>query len=107
MTHTSNNNVVLDASEVSAFCAREGWQLDHGKITREYRFADFRAAFGFMAQAAMLFEASDHHPLWTNVYSRVKVKLWTQLAGGLTRRDLEVASELDRLYRSVETAAAA
>ena len=107
MTNTSNNTVVLDMSEVSAFCAREGWQLDRGRITREYRFTDFRAAFGFMAQAALLFEAADHHPLWTNVYSRVRVKLWTQLAGGLTRRDLEVATELDRLDRTFETAAAA
>lgn len=107
MQRNDDDKRILDPAVVSAFCQREGWRLEDGKLSKEYRFADFRAAFGFMAQAALLFEAADHHPLWTNVYSRVKVKLWTQLAHGLTARDLQVASELDRLCARGATPVAA
>ena len=55
----------------------EGWEVVSGKLHREYKFADFAHAFGFMATAAPLIEKMDHHPDWSNVYNRVTVDLWT------------------------------
>lgn len=72
-----------------------GWQLKGGKLHREYRFADFAHAFGFMTTAALGIEKMNHHPEWLNVYNRVTVDLTTHDAGGVSARDFELAQLLD------------
>ena len=42
-----------------------------GLIRREFVFADFSEAFGFMTQVALMEEQRNHHPEWANVYNRV------------------------------------
>jgi len=71
------------------------WTVKEGKLHREYKFADFAHAFGFMATAAVLIEKMNHHPEWSNVYNRVVVDLTTHDAGGITRRDVELAQVLE------------
>jgi 4a-hydroxytetrahydrobiopterin dehydratase len=65
-------------------------------IKRELKFADFNAAFGFMTRVAIEAEKRDHHPEWFNVYNRVEITLTTHDAGGLTERDLDLASFIDK-----------
>ena len=64
---------------------------------REYRFADFVTAFAFMAGVALVAERMNHHPEWFNVYGTVRVHLTTHDAGGITRKDLELARAMDAL----------
>ena len=68
-------------------------------LHRELRFASFSAAFAFMARVAMAAEVLDHHPEWSNVYSRVSITLTTHDAGGLTELDVQLATTVDRLAR--------
>lgn len=72
-----------------------GWSLANGKLHREYKFADFVHAFGFMATAAIAIEARNHHPEWSNVYNRVTVDLTTHDAQGITKKDTELAALLE------------
>ena len=76
-----------------------GWSLVEGRdaIARSFRFADFSAAWGFMARVALLAEKQDHHPEWFNVYNRVDVVLTTHDAGGLSGRDVALAQAMDAL----------
>jgi 4a-hydroxytetrahydrobiopterin dehydratase len=75
------------------------WALsaDGLAISREWVFADFVAAFGFMARVAILAEKQDHHPEWSNVYNRVSIRLTTHDAGGLSQRDTRLALAIDAL----------
>jgi 4a-hydroxytetrahydrobiopterin dehydratase len=75
------------------------WHAVSGRdaITRTFVFADFSAAFGFMARAALAAETMDHHPEWTNVYKTVDVILTSHDAGGVTERDIRLAEAMDRL----------
>ena len=66
-------------------------------ITREFKFKDFSEAFGFMTRVALLAQAADHHPEWSNVYNRVTITLSTHSAGGLTGKDVKLAGEIDKL----------
>jgi 4a-hydroxytetrahydrobiopterin dehydratase len=68
-----------------------------GKLHRDYKFADFSHAFGFMAAVATVAEKLDHHPDWTNVYNRVTVDLNTHDAGGITVLDFELAAKMEAL----------
>lgn len=75
------------------------WRLAEGRdaIERSFRFRDFSAAWGFMSRVALLAEAQDHHPEWSNVYNRVVVVLTTHDAGGLSERDVRLAKAIDGL----------
>ncbi|WP_338444937.1 4a-hydroxytetrahydrobiopterin dehydratase [Pelagerythrobacter marensis] len=75
------------------------WSLvrDGDAIQRTFRFADFNEAFGFMTRVALLADKADHHPEWSNVYNRVEIVLTTHDAGGLSRRDAEMAKAIDAL----------
>lgn len=89
----------LDAEAAkAALAALDGWTLEEGggAIRKSFVFADFSAAFGFMARAALAAEKLDHHPEWSNVYNRVEVRLTTHSARGLTALDLDLARTMDR-----------
>jgi 4a-hydroxytetrahydrobiopterin dehydratase len=73
------------------------WRLSEGReaITRKFQFVDFDAAFAFMTRTALLAAKMDHHPEWFNVYNRLEVTLATHDAGGVTRKDVELATAMD------------
>lgn len=75
------------------------WTLAEGRdaIARSFRFRDFSEAWGFMARVALLAEAQDHHPEWSNVWNGVEILLTTHDAGGLSARDVRLAKAIDGL----------
>ncbi len=75
----------------------EGWTEKDNGIERDWRFADFSAAWGFMTRVAMLAEKADHHPEWSNVYNRFHIRLTTHDAGGLTDKDTALADAINAL----------
>ncbi|MEO1469857.1 MAG: 4a-hydroxytetrahydrobiopterin dehydratase [Pseudomonadota bacterium] len=86
-------------TELTDALAAAGWTAsEDGKaIDKTYRFADFRAAMAWMVRAAFEAEAMDHHPEWRNVYNRVEVRLTTHDTGGLSDRDIALATRLETL----------
>lgn len=88
----------LEADDITRrLAALAGWTVAAGKLHREYRFADFVEAFGFMAGAALVAERMNHHPEWFNVWNTVRVDLTTHDAGGITAKDFELAEAMERL----------
>jgi 4a-hydroxytetrahydrobiopterin dehydratase len=79
-----------------------GWSLVNGKLHKEYKFADFIHAFGFMATSALAIEKMNHHPEWFNVYNRVTVDLTTHDAKGITSKDIDLAKLLDEISRKLQ-----
>jgi 4a-hydroxytetrahydrobiopterin dehydratase len=66
-------------------------------VRRSFTFRDFNQAFGFMTRVALIAEKADHHPEWSNVYNRVEIVLTTHDAGGLSQRDIDMATAIDAL----------
>jgi 4a-hydroxytetrahydrobiopterin dehydratase len=90
---------LTDTARNEALKALTDWQFD-GKtnaIRRDFKFRDFREAFGFMTKVALLAEKADHHPDWSNSYNRVSVSLTNHDAGGVTVRDIALAKAIDGL----------
>ena len=86
----------LETAEIEAKLADlDGWTLEAGKLHREFEFANFVEAFGFMTRVALVAEKMDHHPEWSNVYNRVAVDLTTHDANGLTTLDFALASVMN------------
>jgi 4a-hydroxytetrahydrobiopterin dehydratase len=86
-----------DAEVEKALAGLPGWRIEQGKLHREWRFADFNAAFGFMTRVALEAERMNHHPEWSNVWNRVVVDLTTHDAGGLTASDVKLARKMETL----------
>ena len=101
----------LDSTERTHLLAQlPGWRFSEargGLIAREFRFADFTAAFGFMTQLALAAERMNHHPEWSNVYNRVAITLTTHDANGLTMNDIELARAADQAFSNFPRATAA
>lgn len=91
-----------DAELEAALSSLSGWTVAQHKIHKDYKFADFVHAFGFMSTAALAIEKMNHHPEWFNVYNRVTVYLITHDAQGVTSKDIELARLLDDLAKRLQ-----
>src|ERR1700689_5112879 len=90
----------------TALTGLPGWTETPGReaIARTYIFKDFNEAFGFMSRAALVAEKNDHHPEWRNVYKTVEVVLATHDAGGVTARDIELATAMNAIAKQLGVA---
>jgi 4a-hydroxytetrahydrobiopterin dehydratase len=87
------------AARVKALQDLKGWEDVPGRdaIRKTFQFKNFRKAWGFMSQAALVAEKMDHHPEWANVYGRVDVTLATHSAQGVTALDIKLAQKMDEI----------
>ena len=75
-----------------------GWTFAEDKLSREYRFANFKEAMGFINEMAFACEKANHHPELFNVYSRVEIGLTTHDTGcKVTKKDVDLAAELEKI----------
>jgi 4a-hydroxytetrahydrobiopterin dehydratase len=59
---------LTDAERDNAVAGLPGWKYEAGAkaLIRDFKFRDFSEAFGFMARVALLAQAANHHPDWSN-----------------------------------------
>ena len=94
MAETLKSDQITSARQVLT-----GWTINEAeaKLTRTFKFKDFSEAFGFMARVALLAEKAGHHPDWSNSYDTVDITLSTHDAGGLTQKDVDLATKISAL----------
>jgi 4a-hydroxytetrahydrobiopterin dehydratase len=89
-------------ARVKAVNELQGWKDTSGRdaISKTFQFKNFRQAWAFMSEAALIAEKMDHHPEWFNVYGRVDVTLTTHSAQGVTALDITLARKMDELTKA-------
>jgi len=88
----------FSAQEVASHLAvLPGWNIEAGELTRTFTFKDFLAALAFVNRVGERAEEAGHHPDIDIRYNRVRLGLVTHDAGGLTAKDFELASAVNRL----------
>jgi 4a-hydroxytetrahydrobiopterin dehydratase len=90
---------LADAAIEKALAKLSGWSLRDGKLHKQFKFDDFVHAFGFMTRVALVAEAMNHHPEWSNVWNRVEVDLTTHDAKGITELDVTLAGKMNELAK--------
>lgn len=76
----------------------DGWALVDGRLHREWDFATFAEAWAFMGRVAELAERLDHHPDWSNSYTRVVIDLCSHDRGNtVTARDHRLARAINEV----------
>jgi len=82
------------------------WMLRDKKLTRGFRFKDFKETIAFVVQVAMLAETEGHHPDMGVHWGRVEIELWTHAIGGLSENDFILAAKINALSTSSSAASA-
>ena len=83
----SNPNELIDDATVDARLGEiPGWERRGNALHRDFTFADFTAAFGFMAAVACVAERLFHHPEWSNVWNRVSIAISNHAPAASPRR---------------------
>ena len=92
-------STTLNNEQIEGTLAKlQGWTFANDKISREYRFASFTEAMGFITEMAFACERANHHPELFNVYNRVNIDLTTHDAGNkVTQKDIDLAIELEKI----------
>ena len=84
---------VLSAEEIDRrLSGVTGWSRTAAGITRQFTFAGFPEAVGFVTRLVPGAEAADHHPDITINYRRVTLVYTTHSEGGVTEKDLAGAA---------------
>jgi 4a-hydroxytetrahydrobiopterin dehydratase len=92
----------LGPEQVAPLMAQlEGWTVEeadgHQQLAKAFRFRNFVEAVDFVNRITPVAEAEGHHPDLLVAWGRVRVQLWTHVAGGLTENDFVLAAKIDQL----------
>ena len=75
----------------------DGWEQAAEEITKTYALPTFPAALVFVNTVGHLAEAADHHPNILIKWRYVTLTLSTHDAGGITQKDVDLATQIDAL----------
>lgn len=71
---------------------------DIKRITKEYKFKNFKEALSFTNALALIAEEENHHPQIILEWAKVRVSWWTHSIGGLDTNDFIMAYKAEQLY---------
>jgi 4a-hydroxytetrahydrobiopterin dehydratase len=77
-----------------------GWSRRGDSLVKSYQFPAFLRGIEFVNRVARAADAADHHPDIDIRYTRVTCTLSTHSAGGITQKDLDLASEIEKVAAS-------
>lgn len=88
----------LTEDEITAGLSKlKGWTRDGDVIRKDYKFKVFQDGIRFVDRVATAADRADHHPDIDIRYTTVTMALSTHSAGGLTKKDIMLAGEIDGL----------
>jgi len=93
----------MSPDEVSSLLAQvEGWESPRERrLTKTFKFPDFKAALAFVDRVGAMAEQQNHHPDLHLAWGKVVVEIWTHKIDGLTESDFVFAAKCDRLAKAV------
>jgi 4a-hydroxytetrahydrobiopterin dehydratase len=91
------STVLSDAQIQQALQQLPGWRKNGQAIQRVFQFASFVQAMEFVNQMAEAAEAVNHHPDILINYNKVTLTLVSHDSGGLTQRDIKMATRINQL----------
>jgi 4a-hydroxytetrahydrobiopterin dehydratase len=76
----------------------EKWIIGTQELQRVWTFANFQEAMSFILRVAFLAEQHTHHPVISNVYNRVELRLNTHDADNqVTELDVTLANSINQI----------
>jgi len=73
------------------------WSYVDNAIEKNYSFKNFAEALLFINKVGAIAEKLNHHPELFNAYNKVKLRLTTHDAHGITQKDFDLAAAVDAI----------
>ena len=73
------------------------WSYFNNAIEKNYSFKNFAQALLFINKVGAIAEKINHHPELFNTYNKVKLRLTTHDAHGITQKDFDLAAAVDNI----------
>jgi len=89
--------VLTDSEIQNALASLPGWKKNGLAIQRVFEFPDFKAAMQFVNKIADAAEQANHHPDIDIRYNKVTMALISHDSGGVTQRDVKMASRINQI----------
>jgi 4a-hydroxytetrahydrobiopterin dehydratase len=89
---------VLGETDLGAAMSGPGapdWKLVDGVLVKTVTCAGFVGSLAFVNEVGVLAQAADHHPDIDIRYNQVKLALVTHDSGGITQKDIDLATRID------------
>ena len=88
---------LLDEHAINAALAQLDWQRTGDELVKTVKRGGFAKAVAYVNEVANLAEERDHHPDIDIRWDTVTLRLTTHSEGGLTERDIDLATAIDAL----------
>lgn len=76
-----------------------GWKREGDFLTKTFEFESFMGGISFISRIARVAEGLQHHPDISVRYTTIKLQIQTHSAGGITSKDFQLASAIERSSR--------
>ncbi len=92
--------MLLDNEKVEEFINNSnGWKSKDKCLKKNLEFNNFSAAIAFIVRLGILAEKVGHHPDFKlHSWNKVDISLSTHSEGGITKKDVHLAEEIEKLF---------
>lgn len=73
------------------------WILKDNALEKSFVFKNFDETMEIITKIAQEAKKSNHHPEWTNVYNKLKIRLSTHDVSGISEKDFQLANAIDTI----------
>lgn len=74
------------------------WTVVSGNtLEKVFKFKDFSSAVGFIVRIGKIADKANHHPEVKLSWGKVEVSLTTHSESGLTKKDFNLASQIEKI----------
>lgn len=93
-----NKHVENIKDKVDGLIKNKGWGLKNNKLTKVYGFKNYEEVIQFLNVISEKINEQNHHPLMSINYNKLHIELFTFDSNSLTKKDIELAVSIDKLY---------
>ncbi len=93
-----NKHVENIIDKVDELIKNKGWGLKNNKLTKVYGFKNYEEVIQFLNVISEKINEQNHHPLMSINYNKLHIELFTFDSNSLTKKDIELAVSIDKLY---------
>jgi 4a-hydroxytetrahydrobiopterin dehydratase len=78
----------------------KGWKIIKNKLSKTYKFKNFKQALKFVNKVGKIAESEQHHPNIDFTWGFVNITLYTHMLSGLSINDFILASKIDKIKKT-------
>ena len=93
-----NKHVENIKDKVDGLINNKGWGLKNNKLIKVYGFKNYEEVIQFLNVISEKINEQNHHPLMSINYNKLHIELFTFDSNSLTKKDIELAVSIDKLY---------